>query len=318
MNIGIIGAGNIGATLARKLAVSGHEVKLANSKRPDTIRDLARDAGATAVSKEQAVEGVEAIVLSIPFARFPELSGLFADVPGDVAVIDTSNYYPFRDGAIAKVDAGKPENVWVSDQIGRPAVKAWNAVLAVTLSEKGQPSEASRRIAIPVAGDDSAAKATAMELVEATGFDALDSGSLIDSWRQQPGTPGYCTELTTNELKLALRSADRSRAPGNRDALLREFMAAGGEHGQLEPLRQPHEALDPRLGGVLSDPLRLHRPIAAQPAADPFVTATPRPPRAPARVAGPAGRSSRDTRRAWFPAPRARPSHQGRPSRPGP
>ena len=68
-----------------------------------------------------------------------------------------------------------------------------------------------------------------MELAEVTGFDALDAGSLSDSWRQQPGTPAYCTELTTNELKSALRSADRFRAPANRDALLRQFMAAGGE-----------------------------------------------------------------------------------------
>ena len=229
MKIGIIGVGNIGATLARKLAANGHEVKLANSKRPDTIRDLARDAGATAASKEQAVKGVEAIVLSIPFARFPELSGLFADVPGDVAVIDTSNYYPFRDGAIVEVDGGKPESLWVCEQIGRPVVKSWNAVLAATLAERGRPKGASGRIAIPVAGDDPKAKAIAMELVEATGFDAIDSGSLVDSWRQQPGTPGYCTELTTEELKSALQSADRSRAPGNRDALLREFMAASGE-----------------------------------------------------------------------------------------
>jgi 8-hydroxy-5-deazaflavin:NADPH oxidoreductase len=228
MKIGIIGAGNIGATLARKLAASGHEVKLANSKGPDTIRDLARDLGATAV-KEEAVQGVEAIVLSIPFGRYPDLANLFNEVPTDVAVIDTSNYYPFRDGAIAEVDGGKPESVWVSEQIGRPVVKAWNAVLAVTLAERGQPNGASGRIAIPVAGDDLKAKATTMKLVEATGFDALDSGSLSDSWRQQPGTPAYCTELTTNELKPALRSADRSRAPGNRDALLREFMAAGGK-----------------------------------------------------------------------------------------
>ncbi len=67
-----------------------------------------------------------------------------------------------------------------------------------------------------------------MKLVEATGFDALDSGSLGDSWRQQPGTPAYCTELTANELKSALHSADRPRAPGNRDAVIREVMAAGG------------------------------------------------------------------------------------------
>jgi predicted dinucleotide-binding enzyme len=144
-------------------------------------------------------------------------------------VIDTSNYYPFRDGAIAEVDGSKPESVWVSEQSGRPVIKAWNAVLAVTLAKRGQPNGASGRIAIPVAGDDPKAKATAIQLVEATGFDALDSGSLSDSWRQQPGTLAYCTELTTNELKSALRSADRVRAPGNRDALLREFMAAGGK-----------------------------------------------------------------------------------------
>jgi 8-hydroxy-5-deazaflavin:NADPH oxidoreductase len=143
MKIGIVGAGNIGATLARKLAAEGHEVKLANSKGPDTIRDLARDAGAIAVPKEEAVQGVSVIVLSIPFARYRDLAGLFNDVPPDVVVIDTSNYYPFRDGAIADVDGGKPESVWVSEQIGRPVVKAWNAVLAVTLAERGQPKGAS-------------------------------------------------------------------------------------------------------------------------------------------------------------------------------
>lgn len=229
MRIGIIGAGNIGATLARKLAASGHEVKLANSKGPGTIRDLARNAGATAVLKENAVGGVSLIVLAIPFARHPDVASLFNNVPADVVVVDTSNYYPFRDGVIAGVDGGKPESVWVSEQIGRPVVKAWNAALALTLAEKGQPEGASERIAIPVAGDDPKAKATTMELVDATGFDPLDSGSLSDSWRQQPGTPAYCTELTTNELQSALQSADRSRAPGNRDALLGEFMAGGGE-----------------------------------------------------------------------------------------
>jgi 8-hydroxy-5-deazaflavin:NADPH oxidoreductase len=227
MKIGIIGAGNIGATLARKLAAGGHEIKLANSKGPDTIRDLARDVGATAVSKENAVQGVEVVVLSIPFARHSELADLFKDIPAGIVVIDTSNYYPFRDGAIAEVVGGKPESIWVGERIGRPVVKAWNAVLAATLSEKGRPAGASGRTAIPVAGDDPKAKTIAMELVEATGFDAVDAGDLTESWRQQPGTPAYCTELTANALESALQSADRSRAPGNREALIREFMAAG-------------------------------------------------------------------------------------------
>ncbi|MBB5666139.1 hypothetical protein GGE68_004369 [Rhizobium leguminosarum] len=227
MKIGIIGAGNIGATLAKKLAAGGHEVKLANSKGPDTIRDLAGDIGATAVSKQEAVRGVEVVVLSIPFANYRDLGGLFNDVPEEVVVIDTSNYYPFRDGAIADVDGGMPESVWVSGQIGRPVVKAWNAVLAATLSEKGRPDGTNGRIAIPVAGDAPEAKAIAMELVEATGFEAVDSGGLAESWRQQPGTPAYCTELAAGELEEALRSADRSRAADHREALIKEFFAAG-------------------------------------------------------------------------------------------
>jgi len=81
MRVGIISARNIGATLARKLAASGHEVKLADSKGPNSIRDLAHDVGATSVSKDESVQDVEVNVLSIPFAKFPDLANLFGDVP---------------------------------------------------------------------------------------------------------------------------------------------------------------------------------------------------------------------------------------------
>ncbi|WP_309140117.1 NADPH-dependent F420 reductase [Candidatus Pantoea bituminis] len=227
MKIGIIGAGNIGATLARKLSAGGHEIKLANSRGPDSIRDLARDVGATAVTREDAVKDVDAIILAIPFEKHRGLSSLFSQVPECVVVIDTSNYYPFRDSAIAEVDNGKPESVWASEQTGRQLVKAWNAVLAATLADKGLPSGAPDRIALPVAGDDARAKAVVLKLVNETGFDALDAGPLSESWRQQPGTPAYCTELDTEELKKALSFADAARAPKNRDDLIKEFMTPG-------------------------------------------------------------------------------------------
>ncbi|MDA9433812.1 NADPH-dependent F420 reductase [Bradyrhizobium sp. CCBAU 51627] len=229
MKIGIIGAGNIGSTLARKLAASGHDVKIANSKDPATIRDIAREVGATAVSADVAVRGAEMIILSIPFGRYPDMASLLHAVPPEVPVVDTANYYPLRDGAIAAVDGGTPESVWASEKIGRRVVKAWNAALAETLAKKGQPRGAPGRIAIPVAGDNSQAKTMTAALVDATGFDALDAGDLDDSWRQQPGTPAYCTDLTVDELKFALRRANRPQAPANRDALLREFMAGGGK-----------------------------------------------------------------------------------------
>lgn len=226
MKIGIVGAGNIGATLARKFAAQGHEIKLANSQGPDTLHDLARNLGASAVSAEDAVLGVDVVVLSIPFAKYADLVNIFDDVPDDVVVIDTSNYYPDRDGSICEVDDGKPESVWVSEQIGRPVIKAWNAAMAATLAEKEDLAGESERIALPVAGDDTKAKATAMALVEATGFMPLDAGSLHDSWRQQPGTPAYCTELTASDLTSALQSADRTQAPHNRDAVMKHLVAA--------------------------------------------------------------------------------------------
>ncbi|WP_348648042.1 MULTISPECIES: NAD(P)-binding domain-containing protein [Pseudomonas] len=228
MKIGIIGAGNIGATLARKLAACGHEVKLANSKSPHTLQDLANEIGVHAVIKEDAVSDVDVVILSIPFAKYPDLRQTLSNLPKRVVVIDTSNYYPGRDGAIKEVDDGKLESVWVSEQIGRPVVKAWNAVLAATLADHGQPVGSPSRIALPVAGDDINAEAIAQDLVEDTGFTALAAGSLEHSWRQQPGTPGYCTELKLPELKSALCAADKMRAPQNRDALLAIFMAPGG------------------------------------------------------------------------------------------
>ncbi|TCV67435.1 hypothetical protein EDE09_11394 [Neorhizobium sp. S3-V5DH] len=187
MKIGIIGAGNIGSTLARKLSAAGHHIKLANSEGPKSLRDLASDVGATAVTKEDAVIGVDAIILSILFSRYHDLGGLFANVPENVLAIDTSNRYPFRNGAISKVDAGMPEAVWISEQIKRPIIKAWKAALTMTLAEKGRPASEPGRIALPVAGDDADKKSVAMALVETTGFDAFDAGSLAASWRQQPG-----------------------------------------------------------------------------------------------------------------------------------
>ncbi len=235
MKIGIIGAGNIGATLARKLAACGHEVKLANSKAPRSLQNLANEIGVQAVTKEEAVSEVDVVILSIPFAKYPDLKQTLSHVPEQVVLIDTSNYYPGRDGAIKEVDDGKPESVWVSEQIGRPVVKAWNALLAATLADKGQPAGSSTRIALPVAGDDANAEAIAQDLVGDTGFTALAAGSLEGSWRQQPGTPAYCTELTLPALKSALCAADKTKAPQNRDALLAKFMAPGSQftHEQI-------------------------------------------------------------------------------------
>lgn len=234
MRIGIVGAGYIGERLAKTFAAAGHHVKRANSKGPETLREMVRGTGIQAVAKEDAVYDVDAIILSVPFARMQDLSGLLANVPEDVIVIDTSNYYPARDGHIGEVDAGKPETVWASEQVGRPLVKAWNALLWQTLANSAAEPETPGRIAIPIAGHDPATKDVVMKLVSTTGFDAIDAGSIAESWRLQPGTPAYCTELTAEELMTALAAADRDRAPRNRDTIMAGFAALTAPPTQAE------------------------------------------------------------------------------------
>jgi hypothetical protein len=74
---------------------------------------------------------------------------------------------------------------------------------------------------------ETAAKNAVMSLVEDTGFDAIDGGSLAESWRQQPITRAYCSELTADALRAALASADRARAPQQREKMVKEFIALG-------------------------------------------------------------------------------------------
>ena len=140
MKISIIGAGNIGATLARRLIAKGHSVRIANSRGPETLIEVAQQTGATAVTSREAIDGVDVVILSVPFGSLPQLRELLSGLPRDVVVADTSNYFPYRDGQVAAVDNGQVESLWVAEQIGRPVIKAWNNALAATLTEKAAPT----------------------------------------------------------------------------------------------------------------------------------------------------------------------------------
>lgn len=212
MTIGIIGAGMIGGTLARRLAGLGHEVVIANSRGPESLRELVAETGARAVTPREAARAGSIVVVTIPQHAVPDLPpDLFAGVPADVVVIDTGNYYPSRDGRIAALDHGQTESGWVAEHIGRPVVKAFNNIGFTSLLEKGKPKATPGRIAIPVAGDPPSARATVMALVEELGFDAIDAGDLAESWRQQPGTPCYAQDFDAVRLKAALADADHRR-----------------------------------------------------------------------------------------------------------
>jgi 8-hydroxy-5-deazaflavin:NADPH oxidoreductase len=217
VKIGILGTGHIGKTLVHKLSAAGHDVKVANSRGPDTIETDVLAFGGRAVDAKEAVADVDVVILSVPLNRIPDVAPLIASLPSNTVVIDTSNYYPQRDGRIDAIEAGQVESLWVAEQLGRPIVKAWNAIGSASLAKKGKPAGSSGRLAIPVAADREAERKVGMALVEETGLDALDAGTLAESWRQQPGAPCYCTDLARDEMAGALAAADRARLPKRRD-----------------------------------------------------------------------------------------------------
>ncbi|MGH7629042.1 MAG: NADPH-dependent F420 reductase [Gemmatimonadales bacterium] len=218
MRIGIIGAGHIGGTLARRFTALGHDVSIANSRGPETLGALAKETGARPVTVEQAARAGDVAIVTIPQKNIPKLpAGLFDGVSDDVVVVDTGNYYPQqRDGRIDGIENGTTESRWVSDQLSRPVVKAFNNIYAHHLLERGKPEGAAGRIALPVAGDDKRAKDVVIRLLDELGFDGVDAGSLDQSWRQQPGTPVYGTDLDAEGVRRALGEAKRERAPAFR------------------------------------------------------------------------------------------------------
>jgi len=209
MRIGIIGAGNVGTTLAGQLTRVGHQVRIANSRGPATLTDVAARTGATPVAITEVTSKADIVIVAIPEKSIPDLpEGLLSQMPGDTVVIDTGNYVPkLRDGRIEAIDAGLPESAWVQSQLRHPVVKAFNTIRPASLAELSKPAGTAGRAVVPVAGDDPAAMSIVLELVNQLGFDGLDAGPLAESWRQQPGTPIYTTDLTLAAGRQALATA---------------------------------------------------------------------------------------------------------------
>jgi 8-hydroxy-5-deazaflavin:NADPH oxidoreductase len=214
MKIGIIGAGRIGGTLTRRLTALGHDVSVANSRGPETLADLAAETGAHASTLADVAKDKEVVIVTIPEKAVAELpKGLFDAVDERTVVVDTGNYYPRRDGRIAAIESGTTESRWVSQQLGRPVVKAFNTIYAQHLLERGRPAGERGRIALPIAADNPADTAVVSRLIDELGFDAVDGGGLDDSWRQQPGTPIYAADLDAESARRALAGASSERKP---------------------------------------------------------------------------------------------------------
>ncbi|AFC28596.1 NADP oxidoreductase coenzyme F420-dependent [Paenibacillus mucilaginosus 3016] len=242
MRFGIIGAGAIGSNIAKKLVDNGHDVKIADARGIERLEG--KNLAGTPVIVEDVINNIDVLITSIPFHALPSIRNIIDKVAEEVIIVDTSNYYPQLSGKIEEIENGMVESVWVSKHVGRPIIKAFNNFLAYTLEHHGAPEGTHGRIAIAIAGDDLSHKQIIMGVANDLGFDAVDSGSLSDSWRQQPGTPAYCTELTKEELTIALTKANKEKAPFLRDKVMEKLAASGGTFSIHDVVRANREVFN--------------------------------------------------------------------------
>ncbi|HET7269594.1 MAG TPA: NADPH-dependent F420 reductase [Rubrobacter sp.] len=210
MKIGIIGAGRIGANAARLFARAGHEVVISNSRGPETLSGIVEEIGndTRAVTIEEAADFGDVVLEAIPFGRYEELP---ADHLADKIVIDASNYYPRRDGGIDLGGLTSTEAVARHLPDSR-VVKAFNTMYYERLANEGRPGfQLEKRQVLFVAGDDEEAKGIVSRLIEEIGFAPVDTGSLKDSYLQEPGSSVYNNPMTPERAHEMLAGSREER-----------------------------------------------------------------------------------------------------------
>jgi predicted dinucleotide-binding enzyme len=203
--IGLIGAGNIGGTLARHFVRLGYDVAVSNSRGPETLKQFQLELGprARALSVADTAEYGDVIVVSIPLKAYRDVPR--AGIEGKV-VIDTNNYYPQRDGHFPELD----DDSMTSSELlqghlpSAHVVKAFNAIRSQHLADLGRPAGDPTRIAIPIAGNHDDAKKCVASLIDEIGFDPFDTGDLGSSRAFQPGAVLYGADLTADKVRATL------------------------------------------------------------------------------------------------------------------
>lgn len=207
---GIIGAGNIGSTLARGLVARGYDVVIANSRGPETLADLVAELGdhATAATAEQAATAGDVVIVTVPLKAYREVP--VGPLAGKI-VLDTNNYYWERDGRFPALEAGETTTSQLLQEHLPDAkvVKAFNHIMSTQILTDGSPAGTPGRRALAVSSDAAEATELVTALYDEFGFDAVDVGPLAESWRVERDRPAYVVAQDAAELTANLARAER-------------------------------------------------------------------------------------------------------------
>lgn len=213
LRLGIVGAGKIGTAVARAAVAAGYDVAISGSGPVErialTIEVLVP--GARAATTEDVIKHSDVVVLAVPTHRFRELD---SDAFAGKILVDAMNYWEPIDGIDPELaSAPRGTSVVVAGHFpSARVVKSLNHLGYHQFDEAKRPLEASDRVAIAAASDDSDALASVMALIEALGFDAVDAGSLEAGVALGPGGPAFGVAHSAPDLAASLASGASDRA----------------------------------------------------------------------------------------------------------
>jgi hypothetical protein len=205
MKIGIIGSGRQGGAIGLQWARAGHEI-LFSSRNPGELEDLVAKAGpkAKAGLPQDAAAFGDVVLIAVPYGALPQIGKDYAALMKGKVVIDVGNPRADRDGPMATEALKKGTGVASAEYLpGVRLVRALNALSFVQVEREAH--RAGEKLGIPVAGDDPAAVATVVRLVEDAGFEPVVVGGLARAREFDAGTPVYVKGMTAAQLKVALK-----------------------------------------------------------------------------------------------------------------
>ncbi|MDR6984379.1 putative dinucleotide-binding enzyme [Rheinheimera pacifica] len=187
MNIGIIGAGAIGAAIAKLLTQNGIKVGIANSRGPASLAALVAGLGANAQAVTvQEASRADIVFLAVNWSKLPQAVAALGPWQGRI-VVDTNN--PIEAPLFKPFDlAGKASSQVVAGMLpGAQLVKAFNHLPPALLAN---PAAESGKRVLFYSGEHQAAKQTVAALIEQLGFFGIDLGNLEQGRLAQfPGGP---------------------------------------------------------------------------------------------------------------------------------
>lgn len=171
--IAILGAGNVGAALARNLAALGERIHFGVPD-PARYRDLAEALGATIGSVDEAIVDADLVILAVPAASAQEIAAAIPDWQGRILVDATNPLAPGLAGLTIGTTDSAAERIAASARNAR-VVKCFNVTGAENMAD---PRALDAGVFMPVAGDDADARMRVLALATRMGFDAVDAGPL--------------------------------------------------------------------------------------------------------------------------------------------